>query len=136
MRWTKDEIKEMTAVLLRRVHGDGRDRQEVETVCLLAETSIMNRESCEDLMEKIAALEARLAGQWRPIESAPKDGSQIQIGWWMEQPKRFIQRVGFWTTDSNRTGWFSGEVGSWGYEEMLQHQPTLWMPLPPPPVKE
>lgn len=68
MSWTKEEIKEMTGVLMRRAHGDGRDRQEVETICLLAETSIMNRESCERLMDKVEELKTDHAAEVEKLE--------------------------------------------------------------------
>lgn len=69
--WTASE-----AVLLRRLHGDGRDRDEVETVCQLAETSIMNRESCADVMEDRDALRAQLTA------------AQVEIGQLREALKK------------------------------------------------
>ena len=80
--WTKEEIKQMTAVLMHRLHGDGRDRQEVETVCLLAETSIMNRESCGVVMEENEELKAKLSSL------APADSARVKA---LEDVRKLIE---------------------------------------------
>lgn len=54
---------------------------------------------------------------WKPIESAPKDGSEILL---MSQKGRVAN--GCWMTANNRCGaWL------WAY---IKQEPTHWMPLP------
>lgn len=126
MSWTQEEIKQMTGVLLRRVHGDGRDQQEVETVCLLAETSIMNRESCGEVMEENEQLKAEIVklkslaspSGWQSIESAPKDGREI-LG---------INDHG----NMDVINWSPGMEWFVGMDQGFE--PTHWMPLPTPPT--
>lgn len=65
--------------------------------------------------------EARF-GEWRPIEAAPKDGTEILLGEGMSVEK------GSWTEQDDGTGdWSDGECLP------LRPTPTHWMPLPPPP---
>lgn len=56
--------------------------------------------------------------EWRPIETAPKDGTEILV--WLS-----------WG-DYEITLW---ENDRWTWEDRLssQPEPTHWMPLPPPP---
>lgn len=64
---------------------------------------------------------AKHAPGWRPIESAPKDGSSVLL---------FVpsyQCVGSWLNTIEGGEWCSGE---WDVE------PTHWMPLPSPPPQE
>lgn len=67
---------------------------------------------------------------WQPIETAPRDGTEILLGYagshscagyWMGDPA-----LNYW----NETGWF------WtGANVITEHpdSPTHWQPLPPPP---
>lgn len=92
-----------------------------------------------DAAEANEALEAAQA--WRPIETAPKDGTWVLVTWAENagssgddegsQPAVVAQ----WTTLCNgmtvkghwQFAWFDG-----GYYGHI-YQPTHWMPLPPPP---
>jgi hypothetical protein len=77
------------------------------------------------------AIEARAAltpsvgdagGEWRPIETAPKDGETVLL--WAPH----------WTTA--RTGWrFADDAWQDCQKDSYARPPTLWMPLPaaPPP---
>lgn len=62
---------------------------------------------------------------WRPIESAPKDGTPVLVGW----------NAGGWEPSKCHC-----EDGVWGHltHEMgflpCDPQPTHWLPLPPPPA--
>lgn len=69
--------------------------------------------------------------EWQPIETAPRDGTYILLGWSVnptkdgEFPKMSVGKSidrdsGWWLT----AGWASSTV---------QMAPTHWMPLPPPP---
>ncbi len=83
---------------------------------------------------------------WKPIETAPKDGSSVLLCWavnadgkridWTKDLKTaqvFVQ-VAAWWEDENE-----GE-GSWTVycdlirEPLLHFNPTHWMPLPEPPA--
>jgi hypothetical protein len=63
---------------------------------------------------------------WKPIETAPKDGTAVDL--WID-----FRRI----TDAY---WRKGPMGEgWHYasgEGMDDSQPTHWMPLPPPPTNE
>lgn len=60
---------------------------------------------------------------WKPIESAPKDGSEILL---MSQKGRVANSC--WMTANNRCGaWL------WAY---IKQEPTNWMPLPQPPKEQ
>lgn len=60
------------------------------------------------------------AGQWRPIESAPRDGTVVLL--WAQH----------WRAAS--TGWTFGE-DAWQDcpKDAYVRPPTLWQPLPEPP---
>ena len=65
---------------------------------------------------------------WQPIETAPKDetqiltaGSEIEIAYWQE-----------FTDTGKAKGWRDGWFNLSGY----YIHPTHWMPLPEPPTKE
>lgn len=62
-------------------------------------------------------------GEWQPIETAPRDGTEI-IG--MIRPK--VIRLVWWFAPSSRTF-------GWRDENGRTINPTHWMPLPPPPVQ-
>jgi hypothetical protein len=70
-------------------------------------------------------LEAALADQWQPIETAPKDGEIIIL--FADVPWRI--RIGY--CDSG-----SGKAHSIPQGSTLHDQPTHWMPLPTPPQKD
>lgn len=66
----------------------------------------------EDIVALIAEVERY---QWRPIETAPKDGSEFLL----------VQPDGSMHVSYHYQG-------SWGFSP----EPTHWMPLPPAPVSE
>ena len=71
------------------------------------------------LFGEIADLRAKL--EWRPIETAPKDGSHVQL----YRPE--IQFVGYYGGENS--GW---RINALGLPAMWP-LPTYWMPLPEPP---
>ena len=97
--------------------------------------------------KEIEELEAK--HQWQPIETAPKDGTEIfifRVGWpwapvakWVEYPGNPVLddnneeccMYGWlfdeWFTPGNEDGWLG-----WSDDEM----PTYWMPLPEPPQQK
>ena len=66
---------------------------------------------------------------WRPIESAPKDGTSILL-WAMTHIDGVgCQLVAWWNrTDENWTFHVDFE------EVLFAHSPRYWMPLPAPPM--
>ena len=60
---------------------------------------------------------------WMPIESAPKDGSEILL---VSRKGRIAN--GCWMTANDK-------VGAWMWPYVLQ-EPTHWMPLPQPPKEQ
>ena len=83
--------------------------------------------------------------QWQPIETAPKDGTTIIIGW--RDEKAWQQRMGAWdsehsfkwndeTDESESEGaWSDGAVDDWAYQETYSYPATHWMPCPEPPTE-
>jgi hypothetical protein len=72
-----------------------------------------------------------MMSEWQPIETAPKDGTTLILGW--------LQR------DRVSIGWFGPKLSThgvnygddWGYgtewDCKYSTPPTHWMPLPEPP---
>lgn len=72
--------------------------------------------------------------EWQPIETAPKDGRMLLL--WIGDEKPI---VGHWHQDDRHpqmTGWDPAEYGHEGCGCCADHMPvpTLWMPLPEPPL--
>ena len=63
------------------------------------------------------------AMQWKPIETAPKDGTEILV-WFDEAKRHFI----LW--------WFDGDWRFIGGTITPVIPPNFWMLLPPPPKGE
>ena len=65
---------------------------------------------------------------WQPIETAPRDGTPILV--WDEQPwdgfNAFVAR--WFEVPAKKSGLW---IAAGGYSPF----PTLWMPLPPPPIQ-
>jgi len=68
--------------------------------------------------------------EWMPIETAPKDGTRLLLGWAGESPV-----IGFWGRKNSRYGVNYGDAWGIGYSwnEQFAEPPTHWMPLPPAP---
>lgn len=72
---------------------------------------------------------------WRPIESAPKDGTTVLLyfpdrgsvcGSW-DKDEYARKPAPYWSRDTERI---------FGVRETRANQPTHWMPLPEPPAPE
>lgn len=63
---------------------------------------------------------------WQPINTAPKDETTVLLGW------DYLQIVGlaYWHTE--RDDWWALD----GDTSYYTKNPTHWMPLPEPPIKE
>ena len=93
----------------------------------------------EDLIEEIRRLQiVEEASRWRPIETAPKDGTHILLYY----PERdcciggsYVEITdGDWETGYKR--WMEWQVDDELYVGDEGYSPTHWMPLPTPPQGE
>lgn len=66
--------------------------------------------------------------EWQPIETAPKDGSQVLL----YGPSKWLSTTAT-KTHSIGIGWFSTMFGQNKWITGATETPTHWMPLPPPP---
>lgn len=84
------------------------------------------------LRDALAGFEAEIASlkEWRPMETAPKDGTDILL-----VHDKSIQ-VGGWGGVSGHSGWIIGEDSSSPETDYLVFfdEPTHWRPLPEPPA--
>jgi hypothetical protein len=78
--------------------------------------------------------------EWQPIETAPKDGTDIIVGY--DFASVWIVHVAFWRGVDLDMGFTEDDVGWWSYKttSVAQEQlggyyaPTHWIPLPKVPV--
>ena len=84
---------------------------------------------------------------WKPIETAPKDGTPILVGYWEpnkrwncetkthdDLPPIWAATVAFWADyprDSNE--WHLVEAGSYAEDYRVPFDPTHWTEIPIPP---
>jgi hypothetical protein len=93
--------------------------------------------SWHDLGQKVAALKARAEAQepWQLIDSAPKDGTRVLIGF-VERGQRKRPRPSY-VGEAEYRRWDAGGAWWWPntYDEgSIDPPPTHWMPLPTPPA--
>lgn len=77
---------------------------------------------------KLTAGEAQQKSDWRTIDSAPRDGTDLLLYGKCEHDGRAYaadRNVG-WCCEESPTGWMGRD---------LPIRPTHWMPLPPPPAR-
>jgi len=75
------------------------------------------------MSERVHEQEAVLPSQWQPIETAPKDGTDVLIAEYGDVAIAHWDRFG-------RGRWL-GPRDNYGQCEIMQ--PTHWLPLPEPP---
>ena len=76
--------------------------------------------------------------QWQPIETAPKDGTQILLCRAFDADGNRIEPLGIFAQCAQ---WWGIEEGWVVYcsmvrEPLLHFEPTHWMPLPQPPTEK
>ena len=93
----------------------------------------------------LVSTEQTTTNKWRPIETAPKDGTWILAFVPATQRTHSLQwdvEFEFECYDGSeddggnavyRGAWTDHAVASFGYEETKEYTPTHWMPLPEPP---
>lgn len=92
-----------------------------------------------------AVAKARGAQQWQPIETAPKSGRSILLGFvnshgnWRTMLGRWISKeeiLNEWEDgDLFDEGWYEISVEADDVPNCWLTNPSHWMPLPPPPTK-
>lgn len=82
---------------------------------------------CRDIVaERIAELEAEVGRRrWRPMDTAPKDGTRILLG-----KKGFVDAAE-WQAEAR--GWVQNNHPDSGWPDQIFYDPEGWMPLPEPP---
>lgn len=91
-----------------------------------AETAVAKDQECRRLTAEIKRL--RAATQWRPIESAPKDGRQFLV-WDIH----YGVRIGRAHIRADHDDWLSYMDAHKGSSKG-GIRATHWLPLPPPPA--
>ena len=85
-----------------------------------------------DLDEARAALSAAKAGGWLPIETAPKDGTEMLLLFgnaeYIFGKTHGRVRAACWTG--------SGASANWSLPYFKDNPPTAWQPLPAPPAQK
>lgn len=92
-----------------------------------------------------AVMQSKEVPQWQPIETAPKDGTEIIGAFYRDYGGGSTSSYGPWTVAWDGKKWRS----SWDKAEVVEYmsdfgteykepdiQPTHWMPLPNPPTNE
>ncbi len=78
---------------------------------------------------------------WQPIETAPKDGTEV-VGWFPYHSTAtlggsvFVMR---WNDDryhKRPVPYWEASGWVWGRRDQREKQPTHWMPLPDPPAMQ
>ena len=64
--------------------------------------------------------------EWQPIETAPKDGTEILLAWRMEHFCNWMMEVAVWSDSRER--W----ILAWDGDE-IEKPDMRWTPLPEPP---
>ena len=83
-----------------------------------------------DLIKRAEAAESALArmqeaGQWQPIETAPKDGTVVL---WVPNRYPHVSVGSYWNSSDEGLTW------GWWTQSGSRVEPTHWQPLPPSPV--
>lgn len=94
-------------------------------------TALVILELTEDEAISLASTLRQASGGWKPIESAPKDGTRILLSLSPVKNAKHTWgsvRIGKW----RRGGWALDMSGNYQPDTRIM----AWMPLPPPPTTE
>lgn len=118
----------------RRLAEQNRDSGHLVTLSRTLYVSLLADAAA--LPSTLAALaESRKAAEWRPIETAPKDGTPIvALGYPCHFRHHLFACITFWANErqppAHIDGWF---FSSPGYADAFD--PIAWLPLPAAPTK-
>ncbi len=74
-----------------------------------------------------AAIYAAMSGAaWRPIDTAPQDGTDVLFGLWRDGT--FLRGIGRWQVYDE-----PDKPGFWSVTDWFGAPPSHWMPMPAPP---
>lgn len=83
-----------------------------------------------ELKAEILRLRALLEAEtWRPIETAPKDGTWVLLYWPMTRTNVVVAGHFYAASDGEAVWWSLPKVDT-------HNDPTHWRPLPSPPTEE
>ncbi len=72
--------------------------------------------------------------KWQPIETVPKDGTDIMLWFPIDNG---MCAIGYWIDDKYHrnpaANFYSANIAKLGLIKMRRSAPTHWMPLPEPP---
>ncbi len=103
----------------------------------LARHLVSDRAVVQEAAELIRALYAALADGWMPIETAPQDGTEIDV-WFGNDPDPYRQTDVFWKTPRlgrKKPCWCKRVFDEcFGLINQAVGDPTHWRPQPAPPT--
>ena len=102
------------------------ERIETDSVVAVGERSIHG----ENLLTEAAACIREMV-EWRPIETAPRDGTVILTYGSLHNDHA---PYGIGETPTVKISQFSPEHGAWCCDAWGSHEPVWWKPLPLPPA--
>jgi len=112
----------------RSVHAEGSKESALEAALTRAPSTVGESGTIPSV-SPASSLSTQAGEQvWRPIESAPKDGTAVMLGFWYQG--RFAQYQAFW----GELGWM--EHSRTYHPKHFQNWFELWHPLPSPPSKD
>lgn len=112
------------------------DRAKADAFCMFANGTGSRHE--------VREFQNSVMPQWLPIDTAPKDGSEVIVG--VEIASVWITRGAFYDDggcfDVVGAERLEDQVGWWSYENSVSqerldgiYEPTHWIPMPAPPIK-
>jgi len=146
--WAKPTVPVWEEIKPPQVYGTAKElvhslRHGYPSPLRIEAADVIDKQAAEidALRKRVQELES--AQQWRPIESAPKDGAEIILsngetvaqGHWFHTPP-FIREI------RDMDGHYIDQDESDGYDDWIdssggmQPDPTHWIPLPQPPIEK
>lgn len=104
-----------------------------DKICVKDQTKLREiARAAIDALTAISPITTGVSEAWQPIETAPKDGTKIDV--WTRDGERWPE-VWWSVKKSDWMHWWLGDFDSMG-ETRLGERLTHWRPLPEPPAME